>query len=82
VLQEAGRRIPHDVAVIGWDDLDEAQYSIPSLSTVDPGRQWIARTAVSTLLARIASPDAPDRDRLHLADFTLMSRESAAFVPR
>jgi hypothetical protein len=37
---------------------------------------------VSTLLARIASPDAPDRDRLHLADFTLMSRESAAFVPR
>jgi DNA-binding LacI/PurR family transcriptional regulator len=82
VLQEAGRRIPHDVAVVGWDDLDEAQYSIPSLSTVDPGRQWIARTAVSTLLARIASPDAPDRDRLHLADFTLMSRESAAFVPR
>jgi DNA-binding LacI/PurR family transcriptional regulator len=82
VLQEAGRRIPRDVAVVGWDDLDEAQYSIPSLSTVDPGRQWIARTAVSTLLARIASPDAPDRDRLQLADFTLMSRESAVLAPR
>ncbi|HZU93202.1 MAG TPA: LacI family DNA-binding transcriptional regulator, partial [Microbacterium sp.] len=60
VLQEAGRRVPEEVAVLGFDGLDEAEYSIPSLTTVDPGREWIARTAVSTLLERIAGDaDAP-----------------------
>ena len=45
VLQEAGLRIPEDVAVIGFDDIDETQYSMPTLSTIDPGREEIARTA-------------------------------------
>jgi DNA-binding LacI/PurR family transcriptional regulator len=54
VLQEQGRVIPDDVALIGFDDVDEAQYSVPSLSTVDPGRQQIAETAVDVLLERIA----------------------------
>ena len=77
VLQEAGVAVPRDVAVVGGDDLDEAQYSIPSLSTVAPGRTWIARTAVSTLLERIAQPDTGGVARLHLADFELVERESA-----
>ena len=38
--------MPEDVAVIGFDDLDEARYSLPSLTTVDPGRAEIAETAV------------------------------------
>jgi len=77
VLQESGRRVPDDVTVVGFDDLDEAQYSIPSLTTIDPGQQWIARTAVETLLARIAAP-APDASpKLLLADFHLAVRESA-----
>ena len=46
VLQEAGLRVPHDVAVIGFDDIDEARYSLPSLSTIDPGREEIAEVAV------------------------------------
>jgi hypothetical protein len=54
VLQESGRRIPGDVAVIGFDDLDEAQYSLPTLSTIDPGRTEIAETAVAVLAERIA----------------------------
>ncbi|MFT4157373.1 MAG: LacI family DNA-binding transcriptional regulator [Microbacterium sp.] len=76
VLQEAGRRVPDDVAVVGFDGLDEAEYSIPSLTTVDPGRKWIARTAVSTLLKRIAgNVDAPPRTLL--ADYRILQRESA-----
>jgi DNA-binding LacI/PurR family transcriptional regulator len=76
-LQESGRRVPDDVAVVGFDDLDEAQYSIPSLTTVDPGQSWIARTAVQTLLARIAAPAADGEPRLLLADFRIAERESA-----
>ena len=76
VLQEAGRSIPDDVAVVGWDDLDEARYSIPSLTTVAPGRTWIAHTAVRTLLARIKD-ETPHEPRLLLADFRIVERESA-----
>jgi DNA-binding LacI/PurR family transcriptional regulator len=75
-LQESGRRVPDDVAVVGYDDLDEAQYSIPSLTTVDPGQAWIARTAVQTLLERIEEPDGRE-PRLLLADFRIVERESA-----
>jgi DNA-binding LacI/PurR family transcriptional regulator len=77
VLQESGRRVPDDVAVVGFDGLDEAAYSIPSLTTVDPGRAWIAKTAVSTLLARIAG-DADAPPRTLLADYRILERESAA----
>ena len=76
-LQESGRRVPEDVAVVGFDDLDEARYTIPSLTTVDPGREWIARTAVRTLLQRIEAADAAGPPRLLLADFTIAERESA-----
>jgi len=75
-LQESGRHVPDDVAVVGFDGLDEAEYSIPSLTTVDPGREWIAKTAVQTLLERIAG-DAEAAPRTLLADFRILERESA-----
>ena len=37
-LQRRGLRVPEDVAVIGFDDVDDGAFSTPSLSTVDPGR--------------------------------------------
>lgn len=77
VLQEAGRRVPDDVAVIGFDDLDEAQYSIPSLTTVDPGKKWIARAAVRRLATKIADPEAAGAAQLLLADYRIAERESA-----
>ncbi|GAA1521561.1 LacI family DNA-binding transcriptional regulator [Agromyces terreus] len=77
VLQVSGRRVPEDVAVMGFDDLDEAGYSIPSLTTVDPGRAWIARTAVETLVERIAKGGDVGPARLQLADFRIVERESA-----
>ncbi|GAA1822105.1 LacI family DNA-binding transcriptional regulator [Agromyces salentinus] len=80
VLQVSGRRVPEDVAVMGFDDLDEAGYSIPSLTTVDPGRAWIAKTAVATLVERIAGGDVVGPPRLRLADFRIAERESAALA--
>jgi DNA-binding LacI/PurR family transcriptional regulator len=75
-LQEAGYRIPHDVSVIGFDDLDEAMYSLPSLTTVDPGRTEIAEVAVRSLMERIETPDQAGPARLHLAQFRIVERES------
>lgn len=74
VLQEAGRRIPEDVALIGFDDIDETRYTLPTLSTIDPGREEIAETAVRMLLERIGSGGIPPRE--HEAQFRLVPRES------
>jgi DNA-binding LacI/PurR family transcriptional regulator len=54
VLFERGIRVPDDVAVAGFDDIEEGRFSCPSLTTVQPGRAEIARTAVWLLVDRIA----------------------------
>ncbi|MBT2533376.1 LacI family DNA-binding transcriptional regulator [Arthrobacter sp. ISL-48] len=80
VLQEAGYRIPDDAAVIGFDDLDETRYSLPTLSTVDPGRNEIAETAVKVLLDRIKNPEGPPRAMK--AAFRVVPRESTVGAGR
>lgn len=76
-LQEAGLRVPQDVAVVGFDDIDEARYSRPSLSSVDPGREEIADVAVRFLKERIDASGAAVPAREHLAGFRLVERESS-----
>ena len=83
-LSARGVRVPQDVAVIGFDDVDDARYSSPSLSTVAPGRVQIARTAVELLTARIARIADPTTDRSYaevVADFEIVERESTAGTP-
>ncbi|MCZ2804697.1 LacI family DNA-binding transcriptional regulator [Modestobacter sp. VKM Ac-2983] len=53
-LIAAGRRVPDDVAVIGFDNTDDGMFSQPTLTTVDPGRREIAERAVETVVQRIA----------------------------
>lgn len=80
-LQVRGRRIPEDVAVVGFDDIEDARYTVPSLTTVDPGRREIARVAVELLCRRVSERgSAPDGGRpdsvLHLADMRIVERGS------
>ena len=75
VLQEAGYRVPDDVAVIGFDDLDETRYTLPTLSTVDPGRAEIAETAIRMLLERIKDPAGTPPREVETA-FRVVARES------
>lgn len=76
-LAEAGRRVPDDVALVGFDNIAEGRFTTPSLSTVDPGREEIAETAVAMLLERIEEGDRTLRPpRLHKAAFRILARES------
>lgn len=77
VLQDVGLRVPEDVAVVGIDDIDESRYSIPSLTTVDPGREAIARTAVDLLVERIEHQGGVLAGRDVSVDFAVVRRESA-----
>lgn len=52
-LVDAGLRVPEDVQVVGFDDIDEAAYLVPSLSTVNPGHDAMADAITSLLMAQI-----------------------------
>ncbi len=75
-----GLSIPRDVAVVGFDDVEDARYSVPSLTTIDPGRREIAQVALDLLLRRldeVGSPGGSVRPPvLHVADMRLVERES------
>ncbi|WP_238162733.1 LacI family DNA-binding transcriptional regulator [Kribbella capetownensis] len=73
-LTKHGLRIPDDVAVAGFDNIDEAQYSTPTLTTVDPGRTQIARTAVDLLVRRMTGDDSEHEEIV--APYELHTRES------
>lgn len=48
-----GLRVPQDVQVIGFDNIEEARYLQPPLSTMDSMINWTADTAVNRLIDRI-----------------------------
>lgn len=75
-LQRRGFRVPEDVAVIGFDDVDDGAFATPSLSTVDPDRSQIARRAVSLLLRRIAGDEFLDQRVETAPPARLVVRES------
>ncbi len=82
VLQEKGIRVPEQVAVIGFDNLTEGQFALPSLSTIDPGRPEIAERAVATLLERIGDREGlVGGPRQIDAPFSLVVRESSSPSP-
>lgn len=57
-LHEKGMRCPDDVAVIGFDNIEQAEYTIPSLTTLAQPANQLGRSAVSLLLKLIQNPDA------------------------
>ncbi|MFS0705949.1 LacI family DNA-binding transcriptional regulator [Cellulomonas sp. 179-A 9B4 NHS] len=57
-LHEAGLRVPQDVAVVGFDNLRGSAFAVPGLSSVDPGREWLAQQAVSLLERRLAGDES------------------------
>jgi DNA-binding LacI/PurR family transcriptional regulator len=59
-LAQAGRRVPEDVAVVGFDDIDAARYSDPPLATVRQPSLEVGRE-MATLILRITGGDpAPE----------------------
>ncbi|GHJ47684.1 LacI family transcriptional regulator [Catellatospora sp. TT07R-123] len=52
-LHERGLRVPEDVAVIGFDDIEEGRFSSPTLTTISPDKESIGRLAVAALVARV-----------------------------
>ncbi|HLV59377.1 MAG TPA: LacI family DNA-binding transcriptional regulator [Natronosporangium sp.] len=75
VLREAGRRVPEDVAVVGFDDSTVARQTTPPLTTVHQPVEEMGRQMARLLLARIRG-EQPERPYV-LLDPHLVVRRSA-----
>lgn len=53
ILRDTGRRVPDDVAVIGFDDIPDARFSDPPLTTFHQPFEEMATAMVDLLLAQI-----------------------------
>ncbi len=58
-LQEMGLRVPDDMSIIGFDDVPEASYFRPKLTTVRQPLQEMGRIAARMLVQMIKNPDEP-----------------------
>jgi DNA-binding LacI/PurR family transcriptional regulator len=57
-FHEEGLSVPEDVSVVGFDDLPEAPYFTPPLTTVRQDFAELGRRGVELVLARLAGQDA------------------------
>jgi DNA-binding LacI/PurR family transcriptional regulator len=78
-LSIRGARVPDDIAVIGFDGLEEGEFLTPTLSSVRPDKPQIARLALELLERRITDGRAAEPQEGY-AGFELLVRQSTVAV--
>ena len=74
-LSAAGRAVPDDVAVIGFDDISIAAHTRPALTTVRQPSREMGEAAATMLLDNLNGTDLPADP--HVVPTSLVIRESA-----
>ncbi|MGY2873160.1 DNA-binding LacI/PurR family transcriptional regulator [Marmoricola sp. URHA0025 HA25] len=77
-LWEAGRSVPGDVSVVGFDDIPEAAFLIPPLTTVRQDFTALGHRAIEMLQSAIADPAPEDDVPAGLIQPELVTRASTA----
>jgi DNA-binding LacI/PurR family transcriptional regulator len=77
-LHDGGLRVPHDVSVIGFDDIQSANYYVPSITTIRQPLQAMGELAATTLLKKLARERQPETLRV---EPELIIRESTGPAP-
>ncbi len=63
-LKSHGRRVPHDVSVVGFDDIRFARYCDPPLTTIEQPKGELGREAMNMLIEILSGEDVPARKRV------------------
>jgi DNA-binding LacI/PurR family transcriptional regulator len=71
-------RVPGDIAVVGWDDIEEAAFATPELSSIAPDKDEIARMALDGILAGLQGAESATGDVT--APHVLVTRASSSFA--
>lgn len=57
-LREADLRVPEDISLVGFDDIDLAEHLVPALTTVHVNKEMLGSVAVQRLLFLVGKPDS------------------------
>jgi len=79
-LQDAGLRVPQDVSLVGYDNLELLNYVRPRLTTVDHGGRESGRRLAQRLLARIKAPETITEQLVSTP--RLLVRETSGLAPK
>lgn len=77
--QRAGKRVPEEVSIVGFDDLEWTTIISPPLTVVAQPVYELGATAATRLLARIAGDEGPSQ--VHTLPTTFVVRGSTAAAP-
>jgi DNA-binding LacI/PurR family transcriptional regulator len=80
-LREAGHRVPGDVSVVGFDDIQSAAFQNPALTTVRQPLREMGVIAAETLLRRINAPAKSPFPKAITIEPELIVRASTAAAP-
>lgn len=80
-LRAAGRRVPEDVSVIGFDDIAAASWVVPALTTISQQKAEMGRLAVDYLARALDAGDGPSPPEVIRLKTRLHVRESTGPVP-
>jgi DNA-binding LacI/PurR family transcriptional regulator len=76
-LKARGLRVPEDVAVVGYDNLELATVIDPPLTTIDQRHKEYAETAIQLMIDLIADKSIPKSDRTRVIEPDLVVRGSS-----
>jgi LacI family transcriptional regulator len=76
-----GLRVPQDLSVVGLDDIDFAEFTLPPLTTIRLSRTDLARAAFEALRQQAEDPNNPNMQREFLVSTSLVVRGSTGAPP-
>jgi LacI family transcriptional regulator len=80
-LRESGRRVPGDVSVVGFDDIQSAAFQLPPLTTVRQPLRRMGERAAEIVLDRIGHPKKSAHPKQITVQPELIVRGSTAAAP-
>ena len=79
---EEGLSIPRDLSLVGFDDINLAQFVLPPLTTVRMSQTELARLAFNALLTELEREEASEHGTEYVLETSLVLRDSTALVNR
>ena len=74
-IRDAGKNVPEDVSVIGYDGIDYVNYSVPRIATIRQNTGELARRSVEDLLLRVSYSRSAVHEKI---PYTVIAGESVA----
>jgi len=81
-VTSAGLNVPRDLSVVGFDDIELSEYSVPALTTIRQNRQALGAGAANLLLDRLnGDSNVTEPGPVITIDVELVRRGSTAAPP-